>query len=55
MAIKNGVNYKMKRRMSLESDQYYLKTPKEMTELFSHVPEALENTLKIAEACNVDD
>ena len=53
MAIKNGEKLQDEAQLSLESDQYYLKTPNEMTELFSYVPEALENTLKIAEACNV--
>ena len=53
MAIKNGEKLQDEAQLSLESDQFYLKTPNEMTELFSYVPEALENTLKIAEACNV--
>ena len=53
MAIKNGEKLQDEAQLSLESDQFYLKTPNEMTELFSSVPEALENTLKIAEACNV--
>ena len=53
MAIKNGGKLQDEAQLSLESDQFYLKTPNEMTELFSFVPEALENTLKIAEACNV--
>ena len=53
MAIKNGEKLQDEAPLSLESDQFYLKTPNEMTELFSSVPEALENTFKIAEACNV--
>ena len=53
MAIKNGEKLQDEAQLSLESDQFYLKTPNEMTELFSYVPEALENTFKIAEACNV--
>jgi len=40
--------------MSYSSDQFYLKTPQEMTELFSDVPEAIENTVAIAEKCNVE-
>lgn len=39
-------------RMRYPSDQFYLKSPEEMYKLFSHVPEALENTVKIAEQCN---
>lgn len=41
-------------RMKYASDQFYLKSPEEMYELFSYVPEALENTVKIAEQCNFD-
>ncbi len=36
-------------RLKMESDQSYLKTPQEMKELFSHLPQAIENTVKIAE------
>ncbi|OXU15088.1 DNA polymerase III subunit alpha [Sedimentisphaera salicampi] len=32
----------------------YLKSPEEMRELFSDIPEACDNTLKIAERCNVE-
>jgi len=41
-------------RMRYPSDEFYLKSPDEMYELFSHVPEALKNTVKIAEQCNFD-
>ena len=36
-------------RLKMESDQSYLKSPEEMKGLFSHIPEAIENTVKIAE------
>ena len=35
-------------RLKMDSDQSYLKTPEEMKELFSYLPEAIENTVKIA-------
>lgn len=54
LAIKNGSKLKDDIPGQLESDHYYLKTAKEMAELFSDVPEALENTLKIAEQCQVE-
>ena len=41
-------------RMSFESDEFYLKSEAEMSELFSNVPESLENTQKIADRCNVE-
>jgi DNA-directed DNA polymerase III PolC len=33
---------------------FYLKSPEEMYEKFKHVPEALENTLRIADMCNLE-
>jgi len=41
-------------RLRFGSDQYYLKSPDEMRELFGEVPEALDNTLRIAEQCNLE-
>ncbi len=41
-------------RMRYEGGQYYLKSPEEMEELFPYAKEALENTHKIAERCNVE-
>ncbi|MBQ4515374.1 MAG: DNA polymerase III subunit alpha [Clostridia bacterium] len=41
-------------RMSFESDEFYLKSEEEMADLFSNVPESLENTQKIADKCNVE-
>ena len=39
-------------RFKMDTDQAYLKTPEEMAELFSYIPEALENTVKIAQKCS---
>ena len=36
------------------SDEFYLKSPEEMAELFSFAPEAVENTVRIASRCNVE-
>jgi DNA polymerase-3 subunit alpha len=41
-------------RMRMTDDSYYLRPPEEMSRLFAEVPEALSNTLLIAERCNVD-
>lgn len=41
-------------RRRYPSDQFYLKSPDEMWDMFSYIPEALENTTKIAEECNFD-
>ncbi|HDZ56159.1 MAG TPA: DNA polymerase III subunit alpha [Pseudomonas xinjiangensis] len=42
------------RRVRQYSEEQYLKTPEEMAELFSDIPEALENTVEIAKRCNID-
>lgn len=39
-------------RMRYANDQFYYKSPEEMAELFADIPEALENTVIIAEQCN---
>ena len=41
------------RRPRLYSDQQYLRSPEEMTELFSDIPEAIANTIEIARRCSV--
>ncbi|UCD93698.1 MAG: DNA polymerase III subunit alpha, partial [Candidatus Zixiibacteriota bacterium] len=41
-------------RMRYETDQIYFKSPEEMTRLFEDYPEAIENTIKIAEKCNLE-
>ncbi len=41
-------------RMRYEGGQFYLKSPQEMEELFYYCKEALENTNKIADMCNVE-
>ncbi|MCR4336903.1 MAG: DNA polymerase III subunit alpha, partial [Candidatus Omnitrophica bacterium] len=40
-------------RMRLKTDQFYLKSPEEMEQQFGWVPDALKNTLEIAEKCNL--
>lgn len=41
-------------RFRFSTDQFYLKTSDEMRELFKHVPEALENSATIAQACQLE-
>ncbi|WML36154.1 DNA polymerase III subunit alpha [Clostridium sp. OS1-26] len=54
LCIQTGKTVDEQDRMRYPSDEFYLKSPEEMYELFSYVPEALENTVKIAEQCNFD-
>lgn len=41
-------------RLKITTDQLYLKSEEEMAALFPHVPEALANTARIAERCNLE-
>ncbi|MDP8233945.1 MAG: DNA polymerase III subunit alpha [Candidatus Saelkia tenebricola] len=41
-------------RLRFSSDQFYFKSPDEMKEVFKEFPEAIKNTIKIAEKCNVE-
>ena len=41
-------------RMEFQTNEFYLKTEEEMRELFPKYPQAIENTQKIADRCNVD-
>ena len=47
MCIQTGKTVDDENRRRYPSDQIYLKSPEEMWEFFSYVPEALENTIKI--------
>jgi DNA polymerase-3 subunit alpha len=40
-------------RMKMDTREFFVKSPEEMLHLFSEVPEACQNTVKIAERCNV--
>ena len=54
MCIQTGKTVEDVNRRRYPSDQFYLKSPEEMWNMFSYVPEALENTIKIADECNFD-
>ncbi len=41
-------------RMSMMNEHFHVSSPEEVIEAFSHVPEAIENTVKIAEKCNLE-
>ena len=54
MCIQTGTTIDEPNRMRFQGDQFYLKSEEEMQVLFAGFPEALENTHKIAERCNVE-
>lgn len=53
MCINTGTTINDEKRLALPTEEYYLKSGDEMGELFKVCPQALENTLKIADKCNV--
>ncbi|MBO5453714.1 MAG: DNA polymerase III subunit alpha [Clostridia bacterium] len=52
--IQTGKCYEDSDRMKMEGEEFYLKSEDEMKLIFGAVPEAIENTEKIAEKCNVE-
>ncbi len=54
MAIQTGKTVDDPERMKFETPEFYIKSSDEMAALFPEHPEALENTVKIAERCNVE-
>jgi DNA polymerase-3 subunit alpha len=53
LCIQTGKIVKDENRMRFSSDTFYVKTPEEMKKSFAHVPEAIANTVAIAERCNL--
>lgn len=54
LCIQTGKKVADEDRMRYDGGQYYLKSPEEMAALFPYAKEALDNTGKIAERCNVE-
>lgn len=54
LCIQTGKTIEDENRMRYPSDQFYLKSQDEMWDMFSYIPEALENTIKIADECSFD-
>ena len=54
LCIQTGKKMNDVDRMKMGADEFYVKSPKEMSEYFKNIPEAIENTVKIAEKCNFD-
>ncbi len=51
--IGTGSNLDTPNRMRFESEEFYLKSPQEMAALFAELPQALANTVAVAEQCDV--
>ncbi len=53
LCIQTGALLDDENRLRFSSDKFYFKSPKEIEKIFADIPEAIENTAKIAERCNV--
>ncbi|NQU03788.1 MAG: DNA polymerase III subunit alpha, partial [Syntrophaceae bacterium] len=53
LCIQTGKTIEDDDRMRFKTDHLYFKSPEEMMETFDYCPEAIENTVKIAERCNL--
>jgi len=54
ICISTGKTLEDERRLKQSTNEFYLKSPEEMHRSFAQWPEALKNTLRIAERCNVE-
>ena len=54
VSIKNNLSLEQTHKERRANNQFYLKSPEEMATLFSRCPEAIKNTLRIAERCSFD-
>jgi len=53
LCIQTGKTLRDVDRMRFSTDQFYVRSPEEMKQLFAYCPDAVENTVRIAERCNV--
>jgi len=54
LCIQTGKTVHDKDRMRFSVNEFYLKSPEQMAELFRDYPEALKNTISVAERCNLE-
>ena len=54
LCIQTGKTYNDENRMRMTSQEFYFKTPEQMRKAFDYIPEACDNTLRIADKCNLE-
>lgn len=54
LCIQTASNIDEPNRMRFPNDEFYLKSPREMERIFAYAPEAIANTGRIAQRCNVE-
>ena len=54
LCVQSGSTLTDPKRFKFDADNFYLRSPEEMYSIFGDIPGACENTLEIAERCNVE-
>jgi DNA polymerase-3 subunit alpha len=54
LCIQTNTSIYDEKRLKMAGDFFYLKSPKEMAELFNDLPQALDNTQRIADMCQLE-
>jgi len=54
LCVQTGKSFSDENRMKMTSQEFYFKTPEEMRAAFHYIPEACDNTLEIADKCNIE-
>jgi len=53
LCVQSGSTIADPKRFKFENNEFYLKTPAQMREIFKEIPESCDNTLLIAQRCNI--
>jgi DNA polymerase-3 subunit alpha len=53
LCVQTGKTFMDEKRMKLTSNEFYFKSPEEMRQAFHYLPEACDNTLRIADKCDL--
>jgi len=54
LCIQTNTSIQDEKRLRMAGDYFYLKSPEEMTQLFSDIPQAIDNTQRIADMCQLE-
>jgi DNA polymerase-3 subunit alpha len=54
LCVQTGKTFLDEKRMKMSTNEFYFKTPEEMRQAFHYIPEACDNTLRIADKCNLE-
>ena len=54
LCVQTNTQVSDEKRMRMAGDYFYLRSPEEVAELFSDLPEAVENSVRIAEMCDLE-